>query len=164
MLITAAMDGTIKIYDLATMTCVHVLDANGHTNAVTDLEIWVNGNDHFLISSGMDSRVLVWSLAGPTFAQVFDEKQDDAITCICGTTDAAGVAVLLIGLQDGSIVIKELPSFDFKFVLSARENSGHREAVRRLFAGPAGVFFSVGEDGSCFAWQWTDSVSRIKSS
>lgn len=92
------MDTTIRLWDLSTYQCVKVLasDDNGHTNAVTDLEFWVNQSETFLISGGLDSEIIVWSLA-PPFQQVFKETQDNPVTALCGTQDAAQIPVLLVG-------------------------------------------------------------------
>lgn len=92
------MDTTIRLWDLSTYQCVKVLaaDDNGHTNAVTDLEFWVNQSETFLISGGLDCEIIVWSLA-PPFQQVFKETQDNPVTALCGTQDAAQIPVLLVG-------------------------------------------------------------------
>lgn len=162
LLISCSVDGTIKIYDLATMKVVQMLHENGHEGAITDLMVWVNQNEQFLITCGLDKNVIVWNLA-PPFNQVFKEAQSDAVMCLCGTQDTKQVPILLLGLQNGAIVIKELPSFQYKTQLSQYANHGHREAVRRILAGPANTFFSVGEDRRTIAWQLTDSVSIITS-
>lgn len=92
------MDTTIRLWDLSTNVCVKVLgaDENGHTNAVMDLEFWVNQGEPFLISGGLDSEIAVWSLA-PPFQQLFKETQDNPVTALCGMQDTAQTPVLLVG-------------------------------------------------------------------
>ncbi len=64
---------------------------------MTDLEIWVTGNEQFLISGGMDQRIKVWRLQ-PPFDQVYssDDLQQPIIS-LCCTTDGADNPVLLVG-------------------------------------------------------------------
>lgn len=161
MLISASLEGSIKIVDLSTLAVVHMLA--GHDGAVTDLEVWVNANETFLISSGLDKKVLVHQLSAP-FNQVFEEKQTSPVMCLCGTQDTKQVPILLLGLQNGDILVKELPTFKYKTQLSMGTNTGHRDTVRRIVKGPSHTFFSAGEDRKVFAWQITDGVDTIPSS
>lgn len=119
-----------------------------------DLEIWVDQNEQFLISSGMDKNIMVTSLIGPAFEMKFVEPQDKEVTCICGMTDSNQVPMLAIGLLDGTVVFKDLPSFEQKQVLVNQGNTAHSDAVLRIVAGPANTFFTSGKDKSMFAYQW----------
>lgn len=159
------MDGTIRLWDLSTFQCVKVLgrDENGHTDAVMDLEFWVNQGETFLISGGLDAEIIVWSLA-PPFQQLFRETQDAKVTALCGTQDAAQAPILLIGNTDGAITIKELPSFAYKTTLAYSANQGHQDAVRRISTGPLNTFFSTGNDRRTLAWQLTGDVAAIQQS
>lgn len=169
------MDSTIRLWDLTTYQCVTVLSSapvagaapaaepRGHTDAVMDLEFWVNQNETFLISGGLDAEVIVWSLA-PPFAQLFRETQDAKVTALCGAQDAAQAPILLIGATDGSITVKELPSFAYKTTLRPSANQGHQDAVRRIATGPHNTFFSAGNDRRAIAWQITGDVASIQQS
>ncbi|CAH0476848.1 unnamed protein product [Peronospora belbahrii] len=163
-LASASVDSTIRLWDLATYQCVKVLSAeeNGHTEAVMDLEFWVNNNETFLISGGLDSEIIVWSLT-PPFQQLFKEMQDSQVTALCGTQDAAQSPILLIGMADGTISVKELPSFAYKTTLGANLNRGHQDAVRRITTGPSNTFFSTGNDRKMIAWQITGDAASIQS-
>ncbi|KAI9906400.1 hypothetical protein PsorP6_003445 [Peronosclerospora sorghi] len=163
-LASASVDSTIRLWDVATKQCVKVLTAeeSGHTDAVMDLEFWVNGNETFLISGGLDSEIIVWSLT-PPFPQLFKETQDSHVTALCGTQDAAQIPILLIGMADGTIAVKELPSFAYKTTLGATLNHGHQDAVRRITTGPSNTFFSTSNDRKMLAWQLTGDASSIQS-
>lgn len=127
-----------------------------------DMVVWTNANEQYLISGGMDKKVMVWNLVAP-FDAIYCEEEQREITCLCGSSDAQQVPLLLIGLAEGSIVVKELPSFSYKTTLSGVANVGHRDTVRRLIPGPANTFFSAGNDKLMIAWQWTDAIATIKS-
>ncbi|KAJ8569428.1 hypothetical protein ON010_g5831 [Phytophthora cinnamomi] len=163
-LASASVDSTIRLWDLATYQCVKVLSAeeNGHTDAVMDLEFWVNNNETFLISGGLDCEIIVWGLT-PPFQQLFKETQDSQVTALCGTQDAAQAPILLIGMADGTISVKELPSFAYKTTLGANLNQGHQDAVRRITTGPSNTFFSTGNDRKMIAWQITGDAASIQS-
>lgn len=163
-LASASVDSTIRLWDLATYQCVKVLSAddNGHTDAVMDLEFWVNGNEAFLISGALDCEIIVWSLT-PPFQQLFKETQDSQVTALCGTQDAVQAPILLIGMADGTISVKELPSFAYKTTLGANLNRGHQDAVRRITTGPSNTFFSAGNDRKMIAWQITGDATAIQS-
>ncbi|RMX62126.1 hypothetical protein KXD40_007102 [Peronospora effusa] len=163
-LASASVDSTIRLWDLATYQCVKVLSAeeNGHTEAVMDLEFWVNNNETFLISGSLDSEIIVWGLT-PPFQQLFKETQDSQVTALCGMQDAVQAPILLIGMADGTISVKELPSFAYKTTLGADLNHGHQDAVRRITIGPSNTFFSTGNDRKMIAWQITGDAASIQS-
>ena len=108
------------------------------------------------------TRRSVWSLTSP-FGQLFNQVQDSSITCLCGSTDKKNSPVLLLGMSKGNIVIKDLPSFEYKTMLTGHLGVGHREAVRRIVIGPSHTFFSAGVDKKAIAWQWVEGVDTIKS-
>ena len=66
-------------------------------------------------------------------------------------------------LQDGTISVKELPSFAYKTTLGADLNQGHHDAVRRITTGPSNTFFSTGNDRKMIAWQITGDANSIQS-
>jgi WD40 repeat protein len=97
-LASASIDSTIRLWDLSTYQCVKVfsIEDNGHTEAVMDLEFWVNGGETFLISGGIDQEIIVWGLS-PAFSNLWKETQECGVTALCGTTDVNQQPILLIG-------------------------------------------------------------------
>ncbi|OQS01427.1 hypothetical protein ACHHYP_01057 [Achlya hypogyna] len=163
-LISSSMDHTIRIWDLSTFTCGTVLSraCDGHANVVMDLEVWVNNGEQYLISTGLDHQIIVWQLA-PPFSQVFKETLDSPALSLCATTDAGECPVLLIGHDDGSVTVKELPSFQYKMSFGKNvTNVGHHDAVRRIIKGPMHTFFTASNDRKMMAWQIKGKVADIQ--
>ncbi|KAH9064863.1 hypothetical protein Ae201684P_003643 [Aphanomyces euteiches] len=165
-LISSSMDHTIRIWDLSTFKCGTVLSrANeGHANVVMDLDVWVNGAEQYLISGGLDKQVIVWNLA-PPFAKVFSDTVDLPILSLAIASDGQDAPLLLLGHDDGSISVKELPSFNYKTAFGKSLNSvGHTQPVRRIIRGPLHTFFSVSMDNKMMAWQVTGKAADISPS
>ncbi|CAI5726971.1 unnamed protein product [Hyaloperonospora brassicae] len=83
---------------------------NGHTDAVMDLEFWVNQNETFSISGGLDAEIIVWGLT-PLFYSCLKKRRTRRMA---------------------RSLWEELPSFAYKTTLGADLNQGHHDAVRAL--------------------------------
>ncbi|RHY98255.1 hypothetical protein DYB37_008269 [Aphanomyces astaci] len=162
-LISSSMDHTIRIWDLSTFKCGTVLTSanEGHANVVMDLDVWVNGAEQYLISGGLDKQVIVWNLA-PPFAKVFADTVDLPILSLSVATDGQDAPLLLMGHDDGTISVKELPSFNYKMSFGkVLNNVGHTQPVRRIIPGPLHTFFTVSMDNKMMAWQVTGKAADI---
>ena len=68
---------------------------------------------------------------------------------------AAGNPILIVGQQDGSIVMRDVATGIRKpaAVLHASRNAGHTADVRTVVPGPSGYFFSWGNDDRLCVWE-----------
>jgi len=103
------------------------------------------------MSGGMDAHVKVWNAQGGCD---FSQKCAGAVLSLAATADPQGKAIVLCGLVDGTIELRQ-PDAGFKLraTLSSRFSVGHAGEVRALCCGEA-YFCSVGADSKLMVWQW----------
>lgn len=67
---------------------------------------------------------------------------------------APGNPVLLVGQQDGSVVLRDVnENLAVAATLSGMRGVGHQADVRTVLPGPSDYFFTGGNDGKFFVWQ-----------
>lgn len=167
---SASTDGCIRIWESATGKCQYLIakapaspqpgqPPPGHTNAVTALETFHSPAGTFVLSSSLDGTIKAWN--GTTGECVASESHGEGVVSITiAAGDAAGqTQVLLVGLESGNIVCRNLvqtpkaAAFEALFVLTSRYASGHTGAVKCVTAGPSATFYSGGADGNMMVWQ-----------
>ena len=155
---SSGMDGLIRIWDLSKPpleSAMHKID--GHTNAVTSLLQFNSPAGVFVLSSSLDGYLKAWN--GANGECVASENNKDGVTCMCLAQDPKDHPVVLLGMQSGSLVCRNLvqtpqtPAFQKLFVLIHQYTAGHTKAVRAIAPGPSSTFYSVGEDGNMMVWQ-----------
>ncbi|KAF3331860.1 zinc finger CCCH domain-containing protein 17-like protein [Carex littledalei] len=141
-LYSGSMDHTIKVWDLTTLQCVQTL--SDHTNVVMSLLCW----DQFLLSCSLDNTVKIWFTSNKDQMEVtYTHNEDHGVIALCGMIDAQGKPVLMCSLNDNSMRLYDLPSFNERGRIFAKQE------VRAMQAGP-GIFFTGDGTGEIKVWQW----------
>lgn len=173
MLWSSATDGAIRIWDMSKNgDCQHSItmapavggaQGEGHTDAVTGLVPFQSSAGNFILSCSLDGTVKAWN--GSTGQCVASENHGEGVVCMSMIADAAGKPCLLLGLVSGTLWIRNLeptPKIQQAFApimsLSSYHQLGHNGAVRNVCQGPAGTFYSAGDDGKVLVWQITGDL------
>jgi len=187
MLWTSSIDGSIRLWDLNSTTgeCKFVItkDAkagtgSGHAQAVTGLLACPMPNmGTFVLSSSLDGTIKAWN--GTNGECVASEEHGGAGVVSMALSDggaagattppaaaggatppASSVPILLIGLDNGNIMMRNLvqtsksPAFSLILTLSPQYSTGHNNGpVKTIVAGPSGTFYSGGADGKMLVLQ-----------
>jgi WD40 repeat protein len=179
MLWSASADGSIRIWDMAKGgECKHFISSggasgpnggpvlqqgDGHTDAVTGLVEFKNSAGTFLISSSLDGMIKAWN--GSNGQKLSEVNCEEGVVSIALVADMTGKQCLLIGLESGSFMVRNLePSqshpiaFSLVLSISHYNAASHRGSVKALINGPHGTFYSVGADGKCNVFQFTGDL------
>ena len=135
----------------------------GHTNAVTSLCSFNSSSGIFILSSSLDGDIKAWN--GATGQCVAQESHGEGVVSISMAGDVNGKQLLLIGLESGNIMARNLEptakipqAFQPILTLSSKFTVGHSGAVKTLCRGPAGTFYSGGMDGKVLVFQFTGDL------
>ncbi|CAI7808327.1 unnamed protein product, partial [Closterium sp. NIES-54] len=158
-LFSGSMDKNIRIWDLSTGACVHIVPAHDHV--VMALVAWQT----HLLSCSLDGTVKVWapSAAGGgaidlafTHTDADDkggsgqsDREPDGALAMKVSTDLAGNQVLMVAYSDNSVRLFDLPSFTERGALFTVQE------VRSLCVGPSGLMFTGDSAGTVKVWRWT---------
>lgn len=180
---SSSTDGAIRIWDLATGACQHAITmatgaapganpqqqqqpapspSGGHTNAVTGLVSFTSPAGVFILSCSLDGDIKAWN--GGTGQCVASESHGEGIVCMSIAADATGNQILLIGLESGNIMVRniiqtpKMPAFTLIMKLSSQYTAGHNGAVKAITQGPGGTFYSGGMDGKVLVCQFTGDL------
>ncbi|KAJ4792749.1 zinc finger WD40 repeat protein 1 [Rhynchospora pubera] len=142
-LYSGSMDNTIKAWDLSTLQCIQTI--SDHSNAVMSLLYW----DQFLLSCSLDNTVKVWFTNNQEQLEVtYTHTEEHGIISLCGMHDVQGKPVLLCSLNDNSVHIYDLPSFNERGRIFAKQE------IRAMQTGPTGLFFTGDGTGELKVWKW----------
>jgi WD40 repeat protein len=180
MLWSCGTDSCIRIWDLSKPTgdCQYVITGQtkgaanpqaqsaatpvvGHTNAVTGLLSFESAAGTFVLSSSLDGTVKAWN--GTNGECVASEDHGEGVVCMSLAMDSQGNELLLIGLESGGIMCRNLvqtakaPAFQLLFTLTTYQ-AAHSNAVKSIQSGPAATFYSVGSDGKMLVFQFTGDL------
>ena len=154
-LVSGGMDKTFRVWrigsaaePLATpskpLECVRTAQNGGHSDVVTCVTALQLGEDHFFITGSLDGTFRAWDKAANL---AFDHATSSPVTALASCTDPGGLPILLVGLQDGSIELRQ-PQIAFKLRATLNPNitQGHRADVRAICVGER-YFCSAATDG-----------------
>ena len=170
-LVSGGMDKTFRVWRIgsraeplanASMTpleCVRTATQGGHTDVVTCVTSLALGgaadtaslDQLFFITGSLDCSFRAWDFAANC---AFDHTTASPVMALGATIDPAGLPILLVGLQDGSIELRH-PQLGFKLRATLNPNitQGHRGEVRAITVGER-YFCSGGADGHLMVYQW----------
>lgn len=177
---SSSTDGSIRIWDIAKAECQFLITmahagaippppgsvpppSPGHTNAVTSLVSFKSASGIFILSGSLDGDVKAWN--GTTGQCVASEGHGEGVISMSMATDSNGKPLLLLGLESGNIMARNLEptakiqkAFASIMNLSSRYSAGHEGAVKALLAGTHGTFYSGGIDGKVLAFELTGDL------
>lgn len=176
---SASTDGSIRIWDLAKNgECQYAITMQEnsattptnqpqpyHTDAVTSLVSFTSPSGTFILSSSLDGDVKAWN--GKTGQMVASEGHGEGVVSLAMGDDPQGKQYLLIGLQSGNLMIRNLEptqkiptAFSPILLLSNRYSVSHTDAVKTIANGPpgTGTFCSGGMDGKVLVFQITGDL------
>jgi WD40 repeat protein len=170
---SSSIDGSIRIWDLSKNgDCQHAISMTDnaqaqpnqpqpfHTDAVTSLASFTSPSGTFILSGSLDGNVKAWN--SKTGQMVASEKHGEGVVDISMGEDANGKQFLLIGLQSGNIMARNLEptqkiqtAFSPIFLLANRFTAAHTDAVKIIEKGipGTGTFCSGGMDGKVLVFQ-----------
>ncbi|VEU36844.1 unnamed protein product [Pseudo-nitzschia multistriata] len=177
MLWSCSTDGSIRLWDMAKpgAPCQHFISMSspasggndnsgpGHTNAVTGLEKFKSSAGDFVLSCSLDGTVKAWN--GGTGQCVASESHEDGVVSMSMIGDMNGKPCLLLGCESGMMYIRNLEptakiqqAFAGLIILHEFVAVVHYGAVKSLCKGPAGTFYTGGEDGKVLVYQITGDL------
>jgi WD40 repeat protein len=187
MLWSCSTDGAIRIWDMSKpgapcQHCISMSSSNdgvtqnspnngqsnntagpGHTNAVTGLVKFSSSAGNFVLSCSLDGTVKAWN--GATGQCVASESHGEGVVTMSMIGDMNGKQCLLLGCESGSMFIRNLEptakiqqAFSTLVHLHSDNASIHNGAIRSSCQGPAGTFYTSGDDGRVFVHQVTGDL------
>ncbi len=133
-------DFTLRLWDLATGTCLQVLE--GHTARITSVCLSPDGRT--ALSGSSDDCVIVWDLAAGNSLR----RIEAGMTGVRAVCFAAGGERIAAGGADGALLVWEARSGRY-----LRTLTGHTARVTSLCAyGSGGCLFSSDDAGSIRMW------------
>ena len=161
-LYSASDDGMIKQWDMSAgregthvRTVNKLTESNAHTAPVTCLTQYndVASGGVFLVSSGDDQKLCVWNAADLTFVagcNVFN-----AVTCSALVRSTAGDQHIILGCQNGALVVKKFGSAgieDIGCVYAGGKGHNAGGPIVAVLSGGDANFVSVSETGQILFW------------
>jgi WD40 repeat protein len=136
--------------------------SQGHTNAVTGLVPFTSSAGNFILSCSLDGTVKAWNAA--TGLCVASEQHGEGVVSMTMIADPTGKPCLLLGLESGSMWIRNLeptpkiPQAFAPLLLLGGYGLSHSGAVRSVSNGPSGTFYTAGDDGKVLVYQITGDL------
>jgi len=180
MLWSCSTDGSIRIWDMSKQgaPCQHCIsmsssnensangqadNGQGHTHAVTGLVKFTSSAGNFVLSCSLDGTVKAWN--GGTGQCVASEDHGEGVMTMSMIGDMNGKLCLLLGCESGRMFIRNLEptakiqqAFTPLIHLNGKNVHIHHGAVRSLCQGPAGTFYTTGDDGKVIVYQVTGDL------
>jgi WD40 repeat protein len=109
--ISGSYDTTVRVWDMSSWECVHVLE--GHSDEVTSVNVSADGR--YVISGSANKTVRVWDMSSWECVHVL-EGHSNVVTCVCVSADGRYVisgsddkTVRMFHLEHGVIAFRSGP-------------------------------------------------------
>ncbi|GMH32970.1 hypothetical protein BSKO_00804 [Bryopsis sp. KO-2023] len=155
-LFSADRTGNIRVWNLDTGSLAQKLD-RAHHRSIMSMVCWQD----FLITGSMDGCVCVWKYdSGGSGGSILEEQPNYihqgkinngvavGILSMCGTPDAEGNPVLMVGMASREVILYNLPGFEVKGVLPEIDDA------RALAFAPGGYVFIGDMHGEIKVFSW----------
>lgn len=147
-LATGAVDNTIRIWDVDSCTCHHILQ--GHRAAVRCIQFFTKGNEQFIASGSYDNFVFIWK------DNSINQKLKHKSTVIClQVFERNNTTVLATSCFDGNLYL-----YDVELGVLLRTFSGHVGGVFSMHVAHD-MMVSGGKDRTVRVWD-LDSEESIR--
>ena len=166
---SSSTDHSMRIWDLSSGECKHLITQEttnsqghkiGHSSVVSCVLTFENDLGKFVLSGSFDGSIKAWN--GETGECLANESQNQGIVSMALNTDAKGNTLVLCGLDDGALMIRNVlqtqntQAFTLLAVLNKHIlNNNHDGSLLCIKTGPSNTFYTGGKDGKLIVWQLT---------
>lgn len=158
---SGSVDSTIRVWDLASGKCAATLSAiggaGGHTDAVSCLEFIPNaGAEAFIASGSADKTVKLWKASGGELMHTCTHSS--MVTALKAFRDTmGGIQVLVVGLLEGTIVIRSCVSMKVLFYLD--QSISRTKAIWSIVDLGQSCFGTGSDDGNIVVWKINSALA-----
>ena len=153
---SGSADRTLRVWDIATGKCMGTIGSapgnpNGHTDMIScmvKIPSLAADNETYICSGSTDCTVKLWKANGE-FA--FTCTQSDKVTALGYCDDLGGLQALLIGLVNGTMVIRSCSSMNILFKLES--TICRTSCIWSIVSLGHSCFASGGDDGQMIMWR-----------
>lgn len=153
---SASADRSIRVWDIATGKCVGTIGAapgnqNGHSDAIfcmTKIPKLKLDGETYIVSGSADSTIKLWKSNGEFTHSC---TNPDKVTALEYCDDLGGLQALMIGLGNGTIVVRSCASMNILFKLES--TICRTRTVWSIKSLGHSCFASGGDDGQMIMWQ-----------
>jgi len=177
MLWSCSVDETIRLWDLNTGDCKHLISSEttknqqtgqsaGHQAAITSLiNFESKGMGNFVLSGSFDGTIKAWGADNGNLMASSEPHGNLGIVSMCLSSDTADTPLILCGLENGCISVRNIlqtqnaPAFTLLLYLNEYYSSHSlHNAIKCIVSGPSNTFYSCGDDGKMIVWQITGQL------
>ena len=146
LLATAGRDAAVRLWDMRTKACVHIM--SGHTATVADVKC--QESDPQIISGSMDSTIRLWDIvAGKTMTQLTHHHKSVRSLTIHPTE---------FSFASGSAGGNNVKKWKFPEGSFVHNFAGHESIINTVNVNEDGVFFSGADNGSMTFWDYKSGL------
>lgn len=182
---SCSTDHSMRIWDLNSGECQHLICKKtaptpnnsmtpnsappndpsnvGHDKAITSILTFEHDIGKFVLSGSLDGTIKAWN--GATGECLASEDHNIGVVSMSLNTDPKGNPIVLIGLEDGQLMIRNILQIQgvapFSLIVSLAkfyQTNNHDGAIQCIKSGPSNTFYTGGKDGRLLVWQITGDL------